>query len=320
MAVEEDVLYVLDLLVDCGLLFVLALLGIFGNISNILVLRLQGFTDTTNMILISLSFTDLLVSVLYTLTQLHTLISQFNIVLSITIPSLLGVCLLPLTFTLIAISICHTTFIAVERAVAVCFPFHVTRIFTRSATKNILIAIYALTFGLTSPHYFIAGFQWSFNEFLNATIATIVEEPFPMDHVIFNTYSLVFVNILYSVVTLIIIVVCSFLIIIQLIKMGHKNVAKQARYKKNELKVFKTLLVVCVVAAIIWIPTCLMDFITQYATQVSFTTAYLCQDVKTVLYMLSSSVNFIIYITTSSKFYKTYKRIFCRGEYRSLMR
>ncbi|XP_059140700.1 uncharacterized protein LOC131928642 [Physella acuta] len=306
-----------DMFLNCFLIHALSFFGIFGNIINIIVLSHHGFKDTTNIILTSLSTSDLLYSLVTPARRLKCVISQFNIPLSTTVESITTAFLFAPSVTLIAISMCHITLIAVERLIAVSLPFHVSRLFTTSRVKRTVFIVYFIVIVMSSPVFMRLSYEWVKDEFYNAYVAVVINTRFYQDNLnVVDTYSVGFLNMLFSVFTLIIILFCSFVIIVKLRSEFYKKQITRSmdssKSKLKEMKVFKMLLTVCLVSAVVWVPTAVLDMLQIYGDGLARTDgfSYLAQSVNCVLYQFSCSVNFVIYVTTSSKFSATYRHLF----------
>ncbi|XP_059140675.1 chemerin-like receptor 1 [Physella acuta] len=303
---SSDVYVVLDLLFNCVIYHLLAVFGILGNIFNVVVLYHNGLQSTTNIMLISLSVSDFGYSILMSVKKLKCVVYKYDPPMALTYQTFTNVFLSSLASTMIVISIFIVTIISVERLIAVSFPLHVARIFTPKNTKRTVAVTYLFAFGLMSPWFFRTSFSWSYDAAYNATVAMETYTSFYRDnYYAIGTYVFGVLNVFCSIVTLFIISLSSLLIVVQL----QYRILKSTKSNVQELKVFKMLLVVCFVTFMVWVPTAVLDFYQFYAT-VPEKTGLFIKSIKQILYQLSCGVNFIIFVTTSSKFSATYKQLF----------
>lgn len=301
----EDQLYILDLLCNCVFSYFLSLFGVVGNIISFVVLSNSGSQNATNVMLISLSFSDFGYSLLMFLTKLKCVLSKFDVPMSKTFQAMTSVFLSSLASTMIGVSILTVTVVSIERLVAVTFPLHVSQIFSPKSIRKILIGIYVLTFAQMSPWFYRTTFIWAFDLAYNTTVAMETYTPFYRDnYFIISTYGWGYLNTLMSIVTLIVISFSSFLIVIKL----RGRFVKTTKSNAQELRVFKMLLTVCVVTSIVWLPTAVLDMYSFYGS-VTPRVSTLLTSLKHLLYQFGAGVNFIILVKTSSKFSATFKRL-----------
>ncbi|XP_059140701.1 probable G-protein coupled receptor 139 [Physella acuta] len=304
-----DQFYILDLLCNCVFSYCLSLLGVVGNIISLVVLRSSGSHNTTNIMLLSLSFSDLGYSLLMFLTRLKCVLAKFDVPLSKTFQAMTSVFLSSLASTLLGVSILTVTVVSIERLVAVSSPLHVSQIFSPKSTRKILIGIYVLSFAQMTPWFYRTTFIWAFDVAYNATVAMETYTQFYRDnYFIISTYGWGYLNTLMSIVTLIVISFSSLLIVVKL----RSRFVKTTKSSEQELRVFKMLLTVCVVTAVVWVPTAVLDMYSFYGAAPPRVSA-LMTSIKHVLYQFGAGVNFIILVKTSSKFAAAFKSLFkCR--------
>ena len=156
-----------------GLSCALICVGIFGIISNILVLSTFlkiGFEESINVSFFALGISDLGLTVtmswggilnLLILTEIRLPFDAFNISTVTVFWPAEG---LEKTTT------CITACIAVERLLSVVFPLHVKKIMTRRKTAIVLGLIFLIVFGPTNMSAFISKLEWVFDPAMNETI------------------------------------------------------------------------------------------------------------------------------------------------------
>ncbi|KAK0047202.1 thyrotropin-releasing hormone receptor [Biomphalaria pfeifferi] len=119
---QDVVINIIDLVILCGLPPLLSVCGLLTNILNILVLSKYGLHETTSFLLFPLSVSYLFFSILQLIQRLQSIVAQFDPLLAMSVESFFRVYIDTFPSYFVAISNLHTTIIAVERLVAVCFP------------------------------------------------------------------------------------------------------------------------------------------------------------------------------------------------------
>ncbi|XP_059169348.1 FMRFamide receptor-like [Physella acuta] len=302
--------FLFDVFFNCFLIHFLSLLGIVGNLLNIVVLSRHNQKETTTIILISLSISDLCSSLFQPFRRLKCLVSHFDVPGSVTIGSFTFIFIYPITDYFETVSICHVTAIAIERFIAVCFPLHVSQIFTPHRVKLMILILYAYTFAMLFPLLLRLSYVEIFNETYNCTIGIVVESKLYVDN--YDSFSFFFdvcVNNAFTTIPIVTIVICSCIISFKLSKRSSRFLKEKSKRLK-ERKVAKMLLTVCIVTVSANLPTAGM-YLYSYVYVLRLDSIYIIWEaVIGNLYQFNASVNFLIYVTMSSKFAKTYKRLF----------
>ncbi|KAH9489483.1 hypothetical protein Btru_049381 [Bulinus truncatus] len=151
--------------------------------------------DTTNLILLYLSVSDFVISILAVLQHISNLVYCWNNYLSFTFDllyiTLFGYIKLVCLFT----STYFVTMLSVERMIAVCFPFHVSRIVTKFRIKVLAVLITFLLSGLLSPYCGLIYLSYSTKDYV-LFIGTVQIEFFQNNYSFFADFYLsIFVNI-----------------------------------------------------------------------------------------------------------------------------
>ncbi|XP_059171884.1 uncharacterized protein LOC131952956 [Physella acuta] len=103
-------------------------------------------------------------------------------------------------------------------------------------------------------------------------------------------------------------------------KTMHQNTSRLVSRQVRDLKAVKMLLIVCVTYVTLLGPPMCMDLYMQTA-EIDLSTETAMLIVERFLYQINASINFIIYVTASSKFAKTYKGIFsCKRKMKAFQR
>ncbi|BFZ24052.1 hypothetical protein BsWGS_27091 [Bradybaena similaris] len=204
-------------------------------------------------------------------------------------------------------SVTITSAIAIERFVAVFFPFKVARIFTPVRVKLVVIFIVFYVFGLTSP---IFG-RYELVTLLNARNVTQIElmesgwwVSSGMDY-----YILVWCNNLLTTANMAIVFLCGATTTLKLVYLAHtRQRLTSNKTPAADMKAHKMILIVCGTCFLVFFPTTALDIALAYGVQVN---NYI-KSVFNILYGVHASVNFIIYVAVSRKFYTTYKNMISR--------
>ncbi|XP_059164088.1 FMRFamide receptor-like [Physella acuta] len=317
--IDAIVFNVLDIFFNCFLIHVLSLLGVVANVLNIVVLSRHGMQESTNILLMSLSVSDLCSSFVQPFRRLKCLVSQFDVPSSITIRAFTFVYIYPITDFFEAISICHVTAISIERFVAVCFPLRVSRVFTPSRVCWLVVCLYGYTLGMYLPIVFRLTYAETYDVTFNVTVGLVAISQFYQENYgPLNIYSNFYLNNAFTTLTLLIILFCSVVITVQLtsrrtklLKVNSEQTSSNKR--AQERKVAKMLLTVCLVTLSAYLPTAVIYMCLLYAniTVLSSDNLYfLLETIIGNLYQFVASVNFLIYVTMSSKFARTYTQLF----------
>ncbi|KAH9490771.1 hypothetical protein Btru_046961 [Bulinus truncatus] len=311
---NEALINKFDIFFNCFCLHILSLLGVASNVLNIIVLRNHGGKETTTIWLMSMSLNDLISSVLHPLRRLNCIIDQFDPVNALTFRAISIVYLFGIPDIFISVSVFHTVAIAVERLVAVWFPLRVSRIFTVSRVKWTIGLMYAYTLILLSPTWFYLDFTYVFDKEYNATRGAYALSPFyASNYQSLNNYANGCMTYLFSTTTFLAITICSIVVAMKLTIGRRKALSKLSSVnvtskQTKDLKVFKMLLTVCLVNSAISLPTIVMNQFLLYCSLTIVTAErvhYLLRSASLVLYQMNAAVNFIIYVTMSSKFATT---------------
>ncbi|XP_055860619.1 probable G-protein coupled receptor B0563.6 [Biomphalaria glabrata] len=316
--VSDTVYIAFDLILNCFLSLLLAMLGFVGNILNICVLSQQGMRDTTNLLLLYLAVSDLIFSFLTLVYRIPNVVFYFDKHLSVS----LKYCYFQVLDSIKLLSLfCSTYFItmlSVERMFAVCFPFQVSRIVTRFRIKITAMCITVILFLFLSPMY---GFAY-----LDTAIVDNVTEiwrygtPFYFDNYsFFSTFYLsIFINVYSMGIPIIIITSCTIMTIIK-VKTSYQTIqcmSDTVRVKRvQEIRSVKislflsTFLILFVIVPPGIIETLLF---TRYSDlRLTLKSVELLISSEQMIYVLNSSFNFIVYVITSPKFAKKVKQKLC---------
>lgn len=314
---SQGLVNTINIVCNCFGVNCVCIFGIVGNIVNIIVLYRHGFRDSTNILLFSLSVSDLFLVFTLPIGRLHGLVSQFDPMLAISIQSTATVALLTINRSLLFASIDHIGVISIERFVAIFFPFHVSRIFTANRMTKIVASIYVINFTILSPWFgaFYLGVQR--DPASNKTVAYAhLTRFYSNNENILNTYGAV-TNVLSILLNLALVTISCLAIAIKLFinntKRGRLLGTEQSkRSSAHNAKVSKMLLTLCVVFYVTFFPTTVLDMYLYFtvAENLFVDRRYVVmQYISGLVYCINSSINFIIYVTMSKKYYHTYSEL-----------
>ncbi|XP_059165743.1 neuromedin-B receptor-like [Physella acuta] len=209
------------------------------------------------------------------------------------------------------ITIFHVTAIGIERAIAVLFPFYVSRIFTPYRVKWMLLGLYLFGSVPVWPYYYCMTYRWVFLPTVSRTVARLIQTDFYFNNQqVILDYVNYFVNNTTTTVPIILIFISSTLIIFQLNRIKTHELSNKTSKQKKEIKVVKMLMVVCLVSFMVLVPVYVLhSYLVYYKTELSWNFHNLILILIPVVYQVNACVNFFIYITMSSKFAETYKSI-----------
>ncbi|XP_059140702.1 probable G-protein coupled receptor 21 [Physella acuta] len=309
-----------DVVIYCEIVFsflltpLLCLLGVVGNVLNVIILRHHGLRDKVNILLLSISVCDLFFSLSQLVIQVNRFIRFATPAMALTLTSFVNLYVLPVNQTCFSISICHVTTIAIERLVAVCFPFHVSRIFTQFRLKICVVFLFVYPIVMTTPTFLNYEIRWVRNPTYNITVATLSESSLNLNtYESFNIFNLYVVGNLLSTVPPTMILGSSIVIALTIaVKRkefsGSIGAANLATKSLKEKKMFKMLLTICLLSLVVCFPTSVLDMYNSYGmTSSALVRTY--QILRSLLSQINASANFIIYVTMSTKFAKTYRSL-----------
>lgn len=308
---SEDTFHTLEILTNCIIINIIGVFGIAGNIINIIVLTKHGFRETTNIILVALSLSDLLFSIILPVTRLKCITRHFNHGLAMTINTFVTVYLFMPKYVCLASSFTYVTMIAIERFVAVFFPFKVSMIFKTKIMKICVIGVPVFVLVLLTPTLRALRYDWKFSSIFNETVAVVEYTQFYIDNQVFlDFYAWVGLNYFFGILGAVVILLCCVAIGVKLFKASVKRELMTSRSTGYDVKVVKMLVTVCVIFLAVSIPNFVLY--AYFVPNFIFASKLheLVDDICAVLYTVNSSANFLVYVTMSAKFARTYRNMF----------
>lgn len=315
--VSAQTLARIDLALNCILTYIVGAFGIVGNVLNIIILSHHGFKESTNIMLVSLSISDLLFVVIQCFSRVMYVARLYDYYIYDTVLSMYFVYFVFMHQIALNMSILQVTVISLERFVAVWFPFKVSHIFTARNVIIIILILFFINFALYFPCNFYYTYRWAYARNKTFLYADFQYTEFFLSRVeVFNSYA-VYSSLLMNI-PLAILVICTVLIILKLVK-ARENLKKMTSaapdsMKSRDKKAVRMLLTICIVAIGFFVPTSGIDIYMWLTTEGLQQTRYfrdVLVAVEGLAYQMCSSINFVIYVTMSSKFAKTYRELFC---------
>ncbi|XP_055888529.1 FMRFamide receptor-like [Biomphalaria glabrata] len=307
----RDEVYTLMVIVTMVIIAnILSLVGTIGSILNIIILSHHKMQDTTNVVLLAISVCDLI----YSITQISFNFSQsaflINVYIFMWVYVIHTLIFDTINYFAAIVSIHLVTLVSIERMVAVCFPFHVSRIFTLSRIKVIIVAIVCCNLVLRIPALF--KYEMQYFEYMNATLPGLKYGDFYYQNVyFFNTFSTLAAHFLFTILPFLAISICTSLSIFH-ISITSKTKATLSSIeaiakRKKEMKSVKIVLIICVlIMFLVLIPLIVQQVIYSFnLVRIPLKWSIIAFWLVNLLTQINSSFNFLIYVTSSPKFKST---------------
>ncbi|CAL1546968.1 unnamed protein product [Lymnaea stagnalis] len=295
----------------------MSLIGVIGNILVITVVYRQGLKDTPQILMMSLAASDALFSTVTLVIHVPNIIFNVDFYLAKTIVTYINVYVVEIYYFTIVLSFCTFPLISFERMIAVYFPFQVSQICTTFRIKCVLSSLYVYSLAATiiSVSYFYP--LWLEIPFSNRSYAVVDQTDFLKNNLdVLNLSQIIILMYLLSIIPVSVTTICCLMIILKLVRNSRSRLSKAKIQTKNSrnMQVVKMLLTACILSCVSTIPTVAIDIFTQSEyTEEGFMTlefTEVLQTINHILFQLSPTLNFFIYLTMSSKFSAKFKQIF----------
>ncbi|BFZ17426.1 hypothetical protein BsWGS_20465 [Bradybaena similaris] len=301
---------------------VVSLLGMLANVINILVFVRQGFRDSMNISLLGLAVADFM-----------CLLTMFWISFT---DSPLFECWKfdfhesDLTYMtgawpriyFVRINSFITAFITLERCLCIALPHKVKTIISPLTTKVAVSTIFASMLVFVIPFYCVNRLAWRYNQLQNRTLLTIV---YTQDKVAVETAVFPIYGVFLPLVTLLTVIVCSIILVVQLNKTTEWRNRSMTSSKftldvptTKEKKVMKMVTLIATIFIVCYLPAAVNFVAMTCAPEFSFTGRFvnlffIAWSVTMFLETVCSSVNILVYYNMSSKFKTTFKQVIFRS-------
>lgn len=309
---------------DLVFTFLIANMGIVSNALVIIVFVKQGFKESVNVSMTTISVWDLIKCLAASMQRMSGPISLWS---AADAESWTNICVVAFNYL-----ICFSTYVtsvlaayvAVERCLCVCIPFKVKWLLTPNVTFSVCVVISVFIFGWFVVLWGIYDIIWVNSDVHNATVAIYVYNKFyyANEGPLFQYYNLS--GILWPLVSFAVIVVCTIIIVYKL-KESSKFRSGQAELKvdlANQLsnrdrQVIKMLLVIIGVYVVGLSPRISLYMAKYIIYDFYFLRKYhnIFMFVSYVLWIFDLSngaVNFFVFYAMSSSFKITFINMFSR--------
>ncbi|CAL1538407.1 unnamed protein product, partial [Lymnaea stagnalis] len=307
--------------INCVFSHVLAVCGIVGNMLNVAVFAQRNMKNNTNILFAWLSFNDVVFSCTQVISRLESVVRKFDATLATSVYICYNAYVYFWNQVALASSVYLVGVVAVERTVAVCFPFSAFRIVTSARVKLAIGLGYLLVIGLSSPWLFLFNVEWVTDPGTNRTVARMVGTEFLATHFRFITHDLyIAINVVLFYAPVAVISACTVMTTVGLAAFSRNRRLLSAAAavvtsvkRKREMKSARTAVILCVmIVVLVFVPTGVLEMMTVYSPNYfNDNQVYILRCLQTVAYEASCAFNLVIYLMTSSKFAKTFKKLFC---------
>ncbi|XP_059142278.1 uncharacterized protein LOC131929913 [Physella acuta] len=312
-----EVVVIIDMFIQYGLCCAGGLAGMVGNLLSIVVLAHIGLANSTEILLLSLSFCDLVFCACSFVKPAQVIAETVEPMLGKTFETMW---IQYMQSVKVGASFCsntHVLVIAVERFVAVFFPFYASRFLTAKTTPILLVVCYMYVFVPVATFCeTMFTHAWVKDAASNRTYAIVEYTRFYLDN--YKTLEVfgrqVFNNV-YLTTSVLIVAILSMAINFKLIySKDRENLRKSGKsLKRNERKLSKMLLAVCTCYVTLNIPNISMELFNS-CVEVQYRSTQLVmlfEHASDIFYTGNCAVNFVLYMTMSSKFSHSYKQLIC---------
>ena len=289
---------------------ILCILGVCGNIVSIFIFEKDPKKSSTTFLFQGLAVVDTFLLVLiFPVYSLPALIHFFGARhFALFVFPYIAVYLFPWAYYAQSCAVWVTVLVGVNRYIAVCYPYKAPEWGTIRRAKYLLAIVLILAFIYNIPSFITKRVSTRFDAELNMTV------PFP-DSTMRGVAEIIYYNILYSIVMLIIPLCTLVTLSVRLIKelkqveMRRKTMVSTDRTDRAESNVTLTLVTVLIVFSICQAPALFTQIfwsILSDAQRECGGFQFYWSPLANCLVMLNSSINFALYFTTNTKFRRTF--------------
>ncbi|CAG5119239.1 unnamed protein product [Candidula unifasciata] len=298
-----------DIVINCCLVHLSVLVGVFGNTVTLIILSRSAVRDTTSIILMSMAACDTWFLVNLSARKCDCLMARFDPVL-VDIYNAYTVSYVRRPGRWAAfVAVSHTTLISCERLLSVFFPLKVSRMVNRRTILTALLGIYLSWPVCVVPFAaFNYRIEWSFNNFYNRTMPAIHETQWFTDNrlVLDIINDLVITMVTFSFAALVAANSCATACrLSQVAKQRSMMVSKKMEGSRIDIKASRMLLVVCCVFNICNFPgfVICIYFYLDSSLRPPDRLHKLLSDVEGLLLAVNAASNFFVYTLMSARFY-----------------
>ncbi|XP_005091705.1 FMRFamide receptor-like [Aplysia californica] len=309
------VMETIELVINCFLIHIIAGIGSACNIITVIVLVKTRGSDSNTTILLSLALCDLAFLLTLTVRKMDCIIARFDPVAGLNHQAYMTAYVIVTSRLVMFISSGHIIVIAVERFVAVIFPFKAKILFSRRRVMIMLLSLYVVMAATATPYLGYSGVVWSFNPAFNTTVSSVQFARYYLEmYEGLTNFNILVMGILRGPVSFTAVIACCAVIVHRLrqVSKQRETMSSSSSQQQVNVKVTRMLLALCAVYVITNLATvslAVYTFVTS--SNLLGPTLYFMVNMEEMLFALNSSANFFIYIFMSSKFYKTCRSLFC---------
>ena len=284
---------------------IIALVGIIGNTLTILVLWRREMKSTTIYFLRTLVITDMGIIVggllglsIIAITQSNPAMWRFNDVVYPHIFTATNY----MVMTLQMINVWVTVAVTVERYIAICLPFRSVRLLKKRNAFIIISIVIVVSLLYNVPRCF--AYEIASGPCEHGTCYSVISSEFGKTSFFTDTYSIWLYLFLIYIFPFVILSVLNVLLIIELMNMRTRRLITNER-ESSETNMAVVLVLIVVVFIICQTPGLLSQF--QFFDTLTLL-KFMC--ISNTLFILNSSVNFLIYTAVGKKFRKVLLKTF----------
>ncbi|XP_046333305.2 probable G-protein coupled receptor B0563.6 [Haliotis rufescens] len=312
---------VLDI-IYCGLLPVVCVFGIVGNVMSFVVLYIQGSKERTNIILVALAISDTLFLITTLLRKVNHLVSKVDKNAAFDVNMIMQAQVMMLNMLFGRITSALTMLIAIERFIAVYFPLKAQFLLTPTRVKFAVVFLYVTLCAAFAPLLNLYKITYVFSKRQQRIIPYIRVTQFYIDNAdFFDVYLDQFLNIMFRYIPIVLVCVFTVLVVLRIKRSSvwRRKTSQNADKTKDEDRVTNMLVLVsclyisCLMPGTITVTLRFFiqgfNFVGRYSNLFNLMGGFIL-----LLECCNSSANFMVYMAMSKKFSSTYKRVFlCRS-------
>ncbi|CAG5136067.1 unnamed protein product [Candidula unifasciata] len=324
---DETSYIVSSVFLRSGLQVVLRVFGAITNLLNIMVFLKLGLADGIMVAFFSLAVADFHYLFIFLISILLEMAEKYFGLKTYVNLTYVGLVVMYCSLMFLDISVFVTIYISVQKTCCVAVPFIFKIIFTRSRSIYIIACIYIAT----SVYYLplIARFSGEFKviyfPLVNKTRVQFIFTPsvIAMTNVYTTISKTILPMISQAVILICLVVMCAYLKKIITFrrsanmfqnKDGHRK--QKDRTDNKEIRVTQAVIVVATAFVIANLPLVLIYSVNLSLPEFSNLGHYrnlfrLCGDISDTLFILSSSVNILVYVKFNTKYRLQFRSLFC---------
>ncbi|XP_059145666.1 growth hormone secretagogue receptor type 1-like [Physella acuta] len=312
-------IYIPPLLLDFFMVFnllifgeIVGVLGIVGNIINIIVFYKQGLKDSVNISLAALALSD--IGSLMSLQIINVMLNPWFISASQIVRAYDFVIMVAFYPHNYFIRVCGfiTAFVSLERCLCVVAPLKVKRIMTPRVAVVVNVLIFTVTLLDMFPVYYTAYLDWKFYPGLNRTMVGMV---FRQNPYLVYAASYIITDLFIPYFTFFVIITSTVIIGIRLSnralwRQSVSKVTKADNVSTKEKKVVVMLVTVTLIFIVCLLPQSAFLTATSFVPGLVFfgtnsDLSFLCYCMCYLTETVSSSVNIVVYYRMSGRYRET---------------